>query len=98
METYNDQDFARNIEQSAACGILMYRKMLETALDDVEAGRDPMNVFRAPVSRIDLPVERSKLGGAIGNFVTGDRSGNTVKYSPLLKQQDAALAPALPGE
>jgi 5,5'-dehydrodivanillate O-demethylase len=79
-------------------GILMYRKMLDAALDEVQAGRDPMNVFRTAVSCIELPVERSKLGGAIGNFVTGDRSGNTVKYSPLLKQQDAALAQANPGE
>ncbi len=72
-------------------GILLYRRQLEEALRDVEAGRDPMNVFRAKVDRLDLPVEANKLG-AIGNAVLGDRSGNTVKYSPILKEYDRAVA------
>ena len=75
-------------------GILMYRKMLDEALRDVEAGRDPMNVMRGlNVSRIDLPVEANKLKTS-GNAVTNERTGNTAKYSPLLKKHDKHTAAA----
>jgi 5,5'-dehydrodivanillate O-demethylase len=75
-------------------GILMYRKMLEEALRDIEAGRDPMNVMRGVnIPRIDLPVEANKLKTS-GNAVTNDRSGNTAKYSPVLKKHDKQAANA----
>ncbi len=44
-------------------GIVLYRRMLEQALAAVGSGTDPMNVFRDfSTSRIDLPIERNKLG------------------------------------
>ncbi len=68
-------------------GIVLYRRMLRDALQAVESGRDPMNVFRDPsLKRIDLAVEKNKLGVAGGNVVTGMRAGNTTKYSPILKR------------
>lgn len=72
-------------------GIVLYRKMLEDALQAVEAGVDPMNVFRDPsMGRIDLAVEKAKLKGRAGNVLAGARGGNTIKYSPILKQLDRA--------
>jgi 5,5'-dehydrodivanillate O-demethylase len=72
-------------------GIVLYRKLLEESLQAVAAGKDPMNVFRNPdMSPIDLPVEKAKLAGTAGNVIKGLRSGNTTKYSPLLKELDTA--------
>ena len=72
-------------------GIILYRKLLEDALQAVEEGVDPMNVFRDPsIARIDLAVEKAKLRGRAGNVLTGARAGNTTKYSPILKQFDRA--------
>ncbi len=42
---------------------MLYRRLLEQALGAVESGKAPMNVFRdAPRTRIDLPIEKNKLG------------------------------------
>jgi 5,5'-dehydrodivanillate O-demethylase len=72
-------------------GVVLYRKMLEDAMQAVADGKDPINVFRDPsVKRVDLPVEKAKLGGRAGNVVTGARGGNTTKYSPILKELDKA--------
>jgi 5,5'-dehydrodivanillate O-demethylase len=72
-------------------GIVLYRKLLEESLQAVAAGKDPMNVFRDPdMAPIDLPVEKAKLAGTAGNVIKGLRSGNTTKYSPLLKELDTA--------
>jgi 5,5'-dehydrodivanillate O-demethylase len=44
-------------------GIVLYRRMLEQALNAVGSGEDPMNVFRDfSRLRIDLPIEHNKLG------------------------------------
>ncbi len=73
-------------------GIILYRQLLEDALQAVEEGKDPMNVFRDPtVNRIDLAVEKAKLDGRAGNVLTGVRGGNTTKYSPILKELDKEL-------
>jgi 5,5'-dehydrodivanillate O-demethylase len=71
-------------------GVIMYRKMLEDAMRDVEAGKDPKNVFRDPkMGRIDLPVEKIFLGRK-SNTIDKTSTGNTVKYSPLIKQVEEA--------
>lgn len=73
-------------------GVVLYRRLLEAALQDVENGRDPMNVFRdRSQNRIDLPIEKNKLGIS-GDIVGGGRGGNTSKYSPTLKKYDSANA------
>ena len=70
-------------------GVVLYRKLLEEAAQAVEAGEDPMNVIRdSNLNRIDLPIEVAKLRGRAGNVLTGARSGNTTKYSPILKELD----------
>ena len=72
-------------------GVVLYRKMLEEAAQAVEAGEDPVNVIRdLSVNRIDLPIEKAKLRGRAGNMAKGARSGNTTKYSPILKELDRA--------
>jgi 5,5'-dehydrodivanillate O-demethylase len=73
-------------------GVILYRKQLEEALEAVAQGRDPRNVFRDPSrGRIELPVEKVFLNIRT-NIVRGDRTGNTAKYSPILKKMDAAAA------
>jgi 5,5'-dehydrodivanillate O-demethylase len=70
-------------------GIILFRKMLEDGMNAVEQGKDPKNVFRdIKLNKIDLPVEPNKLG-RVANVVGGMRSGNTTKYSPILKKLDA---------
>ena len=72
-------------------GVVLYRRMLRDGMAAVEAGQDPKNVFRDPsLERIDLEIEKNKLGRVGANVVTGMRSGNTTKYSPILKQLDGA--------
>jgi 5,5'-dehydrodivanillate O-demethylase len=72
-------------------GVILYRKLLEDAMQAVEKGEDPMNVFRdSSMNRIDLPVEKAKLAGRAGNILGGQRTGNTTKYSPILKEVDTA--------
>ena len=67
-------------------GVVLYRRMLKEAMEAVERGKDPMNVFRDPaLNRIDLAIEKNKLGRVGTNIVGGFRSGNTSKYSPILK-------------
>ena len=67
-------------------GIALYRRMLRENLQAIEEGRDPINVFRDPsITRLDLPVEKDKLGGS-KRVAEGILSGNTTKYSPILKR------------
>jgi 5,5'-dehydrodivanillate O-demethylase len=68
-------------------GIVLYRRMLREAMQAVAEGRDPMNVFRDPtITRLDLPVEKDKLGASKRRLASGVRGGNTAKYSPILKR------------
>jgi hypothetical protein len=60
-------------------------------LQAVEKGEDPMNVFRDPdIGQIDLAVEKAKLKGRAGKVLGRARTGNTTKYSPILKELDKA--------
>ncbi len=47
-------------------GIILYRQVLEEQLDLVEAGKEPMNVFRDPAANelLELPQEKVKHGNA----------------------------------
>ena len=73
-------------------GVILYRKQLEEGLQAVAEGKDPRNVFRDPaMGKLDLPVEKIFLNIRT-NIVKGDRTGNTAKYSPILKKMDAAAA------
>ena len=75
-------------------GVLLYRQQLEDALRTVEDDGDPMNVFRRepPGGWIGFAVEENKFGtaGRVVGQAESERSGNTTKYSPLLKEQDAS--------
>ena len=75
-------------------GVLLYRQQLEDALRIVEDGGDPMNVFRREPSDgwIGFAVEENKFGtaGKVVGQAESERSGNTTKYSPLLKERDAS--------
>ena len=75
-------------------GVLLYRQQLENALRVVEDGGDPMNVFRRepPGRWIGFAVEENKFGtgGKVVGQAESERSGNTTKYSPLLKERDAS--------
>jgi 5,5'-dehydrodivanillate O-demethylase len=74
-------------------GIVLYRRQLEEAVRAVEEGRDPpLNVFRdAGVNRIDLPVEENKRGGDRDAITRkSGHTGNTQKYSPVLRELDSA--------
>lgn len=83
-------DRTREVLGRSDRGIIMYRKMLEDALRDMEAGKDPRNVFRDPnMGRIELPVEKIFLGRK-SNTIDKKSTGNTVKYSPLIKQAEEA--------
>ncbi len=44
-------------------GIILFRRQLKQQLARMEAGLDPMNVFRDPSAAIRLPVEVIKIGG-----------------------------------
>ena len=41
-------------------GVILYRKILERELKKVEAGQDPMNVFRSPDASLEFHLERDK--------------------------------------
>jgi len=73
-------------------GIILYRKLLQDNLELVQRGEDPMNVFRDPAQNVclELPVERAKFGPGI--FKAGQhRSGGASKYSPIIREAEAAL-------
>ena len=99
LDTNSGQDIVAWITQGAITdrslenlgrsdkGIVLYRRMLRDGLQAVAEGRDPMNVFRDPtLKRIDLPVEKDKLGSSKRRLTSGVRGGNTSKYSPILKR------------
>jgi 5,5'-dehydrodivanillate O-demethylase len=41
-------------------GVILYRKLLERELSKVEAGQDPMNVFRSADASLEFQLERDK--------------------------------------
>ncbi len=72
-------------------GIILYRRLLREQLEKIQAGQDPMNVFRDPAKNvyIKLRLEDSKLNR--GSFRPGPRrQGGATKYSPILDQEEQA--------
>jgi 5,5'-dehydrodivanillate O-demethylase len=70
-------------------GIILYRKLLKEQLERLQAGEEPMNVFRDRSKNVHLrlPLEESKLNS--GSFRPGPRrQGGATKYSPVLNEQE----------
>jgi 5,5'-dehydrodivanillate O-demethylase oxygenase subunit len=73
-------------------GIILYRRLLREQLEKVQAGQEPMNVFRDPAKNvyIKLRLEDNKLNS--GSFRPGPRrQGGATKYSPILDQEEQAV-------
>jgi 5,5'-dehydrodivanillate O-demethylase len=70
-------------------GVILYRKQIKEQLEKVQAGRDPMNVFRDPARNVSikLRLEDAKLNS--GSFRAGPRrQGGATKYSPVLDEAE----------
>ena len=70
-------------------GVILYRRQLKEQLEKVQAGQDPINVFRDPANNVNikLRLEDSKLNS--GSFRSGPRrQGGATKYSPILNQEE----------
>ena len=64
-------------------GVILFRKMLERELINVEAGRDPMNVIRDPAYRPVYALERNKA-----HFTDGFESlayRQSIRWSPFFR-------------
>jgi 5,5'-dehydrodivanillate O-demethylase oxygenase subunit len=70
-------------------GIILFRRQLKEQIAKLQAGVDPINVFRDPAANqcIKLRLEDSKLNS--GSFRTGQsRQGGATKYSPILSNEE----------
>ncbi len=69
-------------------GIILYRRQLEEQVGLMEAGKDPMNVFRDPARNkyIALPTEENFLAGQSGYRRGLPRRGASTKYSPIMER------------
>jgi 5,5'-dehydrodivanillate O-demethylase oxygenase subunit len=78
-------DRSREILGSSDRGILLYRRLLESQFQIVQAGGDPMNVFRDPSRNVclELPTERREafLAGRVGAAENGASAGGRPTYS-----------------
>ncbi len=73
-------------------GIILFRRLLKEQLAKMEAGDDPMNVFRDPANNqcITLPWEGQEQAGRwIVEAMTTRRTGQATKYSPVLREMVA---------
>jgi 5,5'-dehydrodivanillate O-demethylase len=72
-------------------GIILYRRMLRQQLAIVEAGGEPMNVFRDPDENlcIDLPWEGRDDPWAYMQKGIMRRTGQAGKYAPVLREMVA---------
>jgi 5,5'-dehydrodivanillate O-demethylase len=99
LETINGQDIMAWVTQgpiarrenerlgTTDAGLLQYRKMLLDQLARVEAGEDPMNVFRDPEADrvLELPQEENKLNAGLNPSATLFKSWRT-KNDPEIAQ------------
>ena len=72
-------------------GIILYRRQLKEQMEKIQAGQDPINVFRDPAKNVSikLRLEEAKLNS--GSFRAGPRrQGGATKYSPILDQVERA--------
>src|SRR5262247_2316190 len=72
-------------------GIILYRRMLRQQLALVEAGGEPMNVFRDPEQNhcIELPCEGQDNPWAYMQKGIMRRTGQAGKYAPILREMVA---------
>jgi 5,5'-dehydrodivanillate O-demethylase oxygenase subunit len=72
-------------------GIILYRRMLRQQLALLEAGREPMNVFRDPEQNhcIELPWEGQDDPWAYMQKGIMRRTGQAGKYAPILREMVA---------
>ena len=72
-------------------GIILYRRMLRQQLAIVEAGGEPLNVFRDPEENvcIDLPWEGQEDPWAYMQRSLMRRTGQAGKYAPVLRDMVA---------
>ncbi len=72
-------------------GIILYRRMLRQQLELLEAGGEPMNVFRDPQENvcIDLPWEGQEDPWAYMQKSLMRRTGQAGKYAPVLRDMVA---------
>jgi 5,5'-dehydrodivanillate O-demethylase len=70
-------------------GIILYRKQLKEQMEKVQAGQDPMNVFRDPAinQSIKLRLEEAKLNKFSFRGSGQTRQGGATKYSPILNSE-----------
>ena len=70
-------------------GIILYRKQLKEQMEKVQAGQDPMNVFRDPATNqsIKLRLEEAKLNKFSFRGSGQTRQGGATKYSPILNSE-----------
>jgi 5,5'-dehydrodivanillate O-demethylase len=75
-------------------GIILYRRMLRQQLAIVEAGGEPMNVFRDPEENvcIDLPWEGRDDPWTFAQRGIMRRTGQAGKYAPVLRDMVAKYA------
>jgi 5,5'-dehydrodivanillate O-demethylase len=75
-------------------GIILYRRMLRQQLAIVEAGGEPMNVFRDPEENVcvDLPWEGREDPWAYMHKGIMRRTGQAGKYAPVLRDMVARFA------
>jgi len=72
-------------------GIILYRQLLEEAMDTVAGGGDPMNTFRDPATNEyhHLPTEHSAQ--FVSRGPQRQRGGAATKYSPILIEREAVV-------
>jgi 5,5'-dehydrodivanillate O-demethylase len=72
-------------------GIILFRRLLREQLDNLEAGRELMNVFQdgAKAEYVELPWEGMERGGP-HHGVIPLRGGTASKWSPVLREMVAA--------
>jgi hypothetical protein len=67
---------------------------MEQQVAIIEAGKDPMNVFRDAAKNVylDLPTEENFLAGTAGYRPGRPRTGASSKYSPIMDRWERVAA------
>jgi len=76
-------------------GLVMFRRLLQEQIKIVEAGGEPMNVFRDPAQNQYLETEIHHVPARIRRGGTVDMSGNYGRFNPRLKEMEAEFEEAL---
>jgi 5,5'-dehydrodivanillate O-demethylase len=84
-------DRTRELLGPADAGIVLYRRMLREAIEQVAAGQDPPGVIREPHAVIEFPQEHDKYRGG-RRFLADSLRMSHVRYSPHAEAIVSALA------